>query len=88
MAKKKKSPYPGYSLREVSKMENAFFVIRFGGDFLFHDGHHVFTRTEADKLYYATLGDLLDVVEDGNEKDRRYALDLLGTTSIQPMRLH
>lgn len=88
MAKKKKSPYLGYSLREVAKIESAFFTVRFGGDFLFHDGHRIFTKSEAEKLYYATLADLLDVVQEGNAKDRAYAMDLIPGVSIQPMRLH
>ena len=34
------------------------------------------------------MKDLAGIVADGNEKDRKYALDLIGGMVIKPMRLH
>jgi hypothetical protein len=69
-------------------MENTFYVLRFGGDFVIEDNSYLFTKTEIAKLYNKTLNNLLSVIEDGNEKDRKYAMDLAASLFVQPMRLH
>lgn len=85
---KKKSPYIGYTLEQVQEMENNFFVLQFGGDFVIQDGFYIFTKNEISKIYNNTLKDLTGVIEDGCEKDRKYALDLILGLAIKPMRLH
>lgn len=86
--KKKKSSYVGYTEPEVYRMENNYFCIQFGGDFLAEDGVYLFTKSEASRAYKATLEDLLDIVETGSEKDRKYALELIANFVVRPMRLH
>lgn len=84
----KKSPFPGYSLKQVSKMENKYFCLHFGGDFILENGEYLFTKSEAFKIYNKTLQDLLGIIEDGCEKDKKYALDLIAGLSVKSVRLH
>ncbi len=84
----KKSPFRGYSLNEVSRMESGYYVLQFGGDFLTEDHSYLFTRSEVIKLYNSTLKDLVDIIESGDEKERLYALDLIPKLIATPMRLH
>ena len=84
----RKSPYISFSLDDVAKIERTFYTINFGGDFLVHDNSHLFTQREAIKIYNTTMKDLLGIVRSGNEKDRIYALDLMWSTIIQPLKLH
>ena len=85
---KKKSPYIDYTLKDVAQMEGYYFVLQFGGDFVLEDTYYLFTKDEASKIYKKMLKDLVDIVADGSEKDKKYALDLIGGLVIRPMRLH
>jgi len=85
---KKKSVYLEYSEKQVQKMEERFFVIQFGGDFVSQDDCFLFTKREAEIVFINTLNDMIGIIRDGNEKDRRYALDLILGMSIKPLRIH
>jgi hypothetical protein len=85
---KKKSPYIGYTIEEVNKMENGYFNLQFGGDFILDGEHFLFTKAEISRLYKKYLKDLTEIIEDGSEKDRKYALDLIATMTVKQMRLH
>ena len=85
---KRKSAYIGYSEKEVENMEQNYFCIQFGGDFICEDSYYLFTKSEAEKLYKVTLEDLVGIIESGEEKDRKYALDLIMGFLVRPMRLH
>jgi hypothetical protein len=85
---KKESPFIGYSEEEVIRMESTYFVLQFGGDFLVQDDYFLFTKAEADKLYRLTLRDLVGIVKDGNDKDRKYALDLIAGLEVKRIKLH
>jgi hypothetical protein len=84
----KKSPYLGYSEEEVKRIESGHFVLNFGGDFVLQDNNYVFTKKEVSKIHRDILKKLLDILSNGSEKDRSYALDLMGGLVIQPMKLH
>lgn len=84
----KKSAFRGYSEDEVRTMENGYYILNFGGDFILENGFYLFTEKEATKLHRDTLRKVMDVVKNGNEKDKAYARDLLGKLIVQPMRLH
>ena len=85
---KKKSPFGGYTIEEVRRMENGFFLVQMGGDFLAEDGHYLFTRKEAIKLYNSTYNDLIKIINDGNDKDRAYSTELILGLMVQRMVLH
>lgn len=85
---KKKSVYVGYSEEDVRRMENGYYMLQFGGDAVVQDGAYAFTPKEVTKLYNSTFKRLLDLIEDGSEKDRKYALDLVAGLLVKPMRLH
>jgi hypothetical protein len=82
------SPYRGYSIEEVSQMEESCFCVVLGGDFVQEDGIYLFTKKEADRLYKIYLKNLLSLIKTGEEKDRKYALDLLPGLAISQMRAH
>jgi hypothetical protein len=84
----KKSPFRGYTEEEVRTMESGYYILNFGGDFMLENGFYLFTQKEATKLYKDTLKNVMSVAKNGDEKERRYALDVLGKLIIQPMRLH
>lgn len=85
---KKKSAFINYSEQEVEKMERNYYCLQFGGDFLSEDDYYLFTKLEISHLYNDTLKDLVEIVKDGNNKDRNYALNLISTMQIRQMRLH
>lgn len=85
---KKKSPFSGYTEEQVKTMENNYFCLVMGGDFVSRDSYYLFTRAEVSKLHKDTLKNLVSIAEDGEEKDRIYAMDLICGLKIQPMRLH
>ena len=85
---KKKTPFIGYTLEEVNEMERGYFCLVLGGDFVRDDNYYVFTKKEVSKLYKDTLRNLVDLIRDGNEKDKKFARDLIGGLTIKPMRLH
>jgi hypothetical protein len=84
---KNRSPYIGYTLEDVKSMEN-YFVLCFGGDFVLENDYYLFTKEEVSKIYKKMLKDLKGIAADGSEKDKKYALDLIGGLKILPMRLH
>jgi hypothetical protein len=83
-----KFPYVNCTEKELKHMESYSFAIEMGGDFLLHDGYTSFTKSESVKIYRSTLRDLISVVRDGCEKDKNYALQLIGTLKVLPMRMH
>lgn len=83
-----KFPYVSCTLKELRQMENYSYVIHMGGDFLIYDGFNTFTKKEAEKIYEDTLKDLIAVIENGSEKDSKYAIKILGSLRIAPMRMH
>ena len=84
----KKKSHLGYTEAEVKKMENMFFVVEFGGDFIIQDNCYLFTKQEASKIYNKTMRNLVNIISDGEEKDRKYAIDLIGKLIVRPMRFH
>jgi hypothetical protein len=84
----KKSVYLGYTEEEVKRMENNYFVLQFGGDFVLEDSYYLFSKGEASKLYNKTLKNLISLIADGSEKDKNFALNLIGGLAIKPVRLH
>ena len=85
---KKKFPYVSVTEKELRDMERNSYVIFLGGDFLVYDGYNSFSKKEVEAIYEETLNDILSVIDKGEEKDRQYALKVLGTLRIAPMRMH
>lgn len=85
---KKNLPFRGYTEKEVRRMENGYYCLVLGGDFVLQDKFYLFTEREISKLYEDTLENLLKIIEDGDEKDKQYAISLIPGLLIQPMRLH
>lgn len=85
---KKKTSYIGYSEEDVTAMENYYFVLQFGNDFMNEDHSYFFTKKEVSKLYNRTLKNLMGVVNNGSDKDRKHAIKLIAGLVVSPMRLH
>lgn len=88
MAKKKKSHYRGYTEDEVKRMESGYYCLILGGDFVLEGEMYLFTKQETAKLWNRTLKNLRDIVDNGADRDRVYALQLISSLLIEPMRLH
>jgi len=88
MTKKVKSPYIGYNVDEVLRIESNFYTLEMGGDFVAEDQYHLFSKIEVIKIYNKTLKDLLGIIAEGTDKDRKYAIELIGKLVVKPMRLH
>lgn len=84
----KKPSYVGYSEEDVAIMEAHYFVLQFGGDFMSKGGTFLFTKKEIAKLYKRTLKNLMGVIVNGSDKDKKHAMQLMSELTIQPMRLH
>lgn len=85
---KKKAPYKGYSIEEVSIMEKNCHCLVLGGDYVQEDGIYLFSKKESEKLYRVYLKNLLGIIKNGEEKDKRYALNLLPGLLTLPLRFH
>lgn len=82
------SKHISYSEEEANKIEATLFCFVMGGDFV-TDGHdYMFTKNEVQILYNKYIKDLIDTVRDGDEKDKKYALDLISGLQINPIRFH
>lgn len=84
----KKKIFRGYTEQEVLEMETGFYLFNFGGDFFTDNGHYLFTKKEISKIYRDTFKKVKNTIIDGSDKEKAYALDLIGKLIIQPMRLH
>jgi len=85
---KNKFPYIGYNEKEIKVMELNGFNLQFGDDFLLEDGRYLFNHSEISKMYKKALRDIVEVIETGSEKEKRFAINLLGSLIVRPMRFH
>jgi hypothetical protein len=85
---KKKHPYIGYSEEDVATMESHYFVLQLGDDFMSTDGTFLFNKNKINKLYNKTLKNLMNVVANGSDRDKKRAIKLISSLIIKPMRLH
>lgn len=81
-------PYKGYTEKELVHMEQNYYCLSLGGDFVMNNKFCTFTQKEMTKLYNQTLDRLVDLSTDNFEKDKKYAIDLIGSLRIVPFRLH
>lgn len=85
---KKKSAYKGYSEDDVRRIEDNFFCLEVGGDYWCEEGFYLFTKKEVIKVYNKVLDNLNDLMRSDSDKDRAYAIDLLGRMYVRQIRLH
>ncbi len=85
---KPKSAYLGYTEQEIRMLEENYFTFQLGGDFVLEGDSYFFNRTEANRIYRNTVKDLRGITIDGSGKDRNYAIDLIGSLRIVPLRFH
>ncbi len=83
-----KFPYKNYSEKELARIEANFFCIQLGGDFLMDEDLFAFTKKETANFYNNTLSNLINLYQDGSERDKKYAIDLIGSLRIVPFKLH
>lgn len=82
-------PYEDFTAKELHELESTYFILIMGGDSVQVDGVYSHTKKEVSKLYNDILKDLIGMAHDGlSEKDRKYAVELIGTLVIQPIRIH
>jgi hypothetical protein len=81
-----KFPYKGFNEKEIRIMES-YYCLAVGGDFVINDGCFTYTQKELAKIYNDTLHDLVLLSENGSARDRKYAMDLIGSLRITPFRL-
>ena len=84
----KKSPFVGYSTKEVMEFEATTYVIQVGSDVFNIKGKWVFTKKAAQLYYGKVLRELLNQLKTGNSRQRVSAKRALGTLKVMPLRLH
>lgn len=77
-----------YTLKQISMIESQYFVVRFDGDYFNEDGYYLFTMPQAKEIYKKLVYDLSSVVQQGVQKDREYASDIILGMIIEPVRYH
>lgn len=77
-----------YTLKQISLIESEYFVVRFDSDFFNQDGYYLFTKSQAKEIYKKLVYDLSSVVQQGIQKDREYASDIILGMIIEPVRYH
>lgn len=82
-----KFPYVNCNERELNLMEEHYFLIM-GGDFVSRKDIVMFTKREMAHLYNKTLDNLMKIVEGENPKEREFAISLIGSLRIVPVRIH
>lgn len=92
MAKKSgktdKSPFLGFTTEEVLASEACSFVIQVGSDFFVHDGMMVFSQKSAVTYYNKILVQVIDVMNNGNKKQKEHAQRVLWGLKILPLRIN
>lgn len=83
-----KFPYKGYSKEELNHMENTYYFLILGGDFVSQNDIVTFSKQEIKKLYNQTLRNLVKLTEEGDARDGKYGVDLIGSLRIVPVRVH
>lgn len=84
---KNKGPFKSYSIEDVKEAESNSFVIQFGQDFFSEDGDFVFTAPQAEKHYNKLLTNIIKMLNEGTEKQRRHALNCLARLEVRPLRI-
>ena len=91
MIKKKKvinSPYNGYSIEEVMKLESSLYMIQVGEDFFSIDNCYTFNKKKATEYYSQIYEDLLDLLYDGNAKEKADAIKAFKNFHVTSLRIH
>ncbi len=85
---KEKNPFKNFSLSEINKIERSFYLIQIGNDFYSHDGDFIFSASEAEKYYEMLLQNILNTIDNGNNKQRAAAMKCLIRLHILPLKYH
>lgn len=85
---KKKSPFGKYTLEQVAQAEATNFVILLGHDLFSFEGKYTFVKEDAEAYQEQILGGLMDILQNGSEKEMEEAEVCLLNLKILPFRLH
>lgn len=85
---KKRSPFKGFTVEQIEKVEACSFVIVLGNNFYDKDGNFVFSKQQAEKNYNKILSKMVEAIHYGNEKEKSNALKCMAKFKILPLRVH
>jgi hypothetical protein len=84
---KQKSPFKGFTVEEVLKIERNSFVIQLGNDFYNKDGNFTFSESQVNKYYNSILNKILYAISNGTDKQKRDAIKCLSTFRVFSLRI-
>lgn len=84
----KKSPFKGFTINEVFAAESTSYVIQVGVDLFCHKGRFCFDKRNAALFYNRILSNLVDLITNGDEDQKKEALRCLGSLRISPLRIN
>lgn len=84
----KKHPFVGLTLDEVFAAEQNLYTLQAGNDFYAYKGHYTFDKTSVEKAFYRILKQIEHHLNNGTQKERVVATNILNNLIIRPFRMH
>lgn len=85
---KEKSPFKSFTVEEVFNAEATNYTIQVGSDFYCHDGGMVFSKKTAALFYNKILGQVINMMNNGNTKQKQSAHRILRNLKVLPLRIN
>lgn len=81
-----KSPYVGYSIKDVKQAEATMWYIQVGRQFFEYESKCLWDKEEAEHLYGTLRDGLQHMMKTGDAKERQEARDILLHFRLLPLR--
>lgn len=86
---KKKSPFKGYTLKQIKDAENILYVIQLGDNIYVHeDGQMSFPKDRAEAIYKVLYAGLADMLKNGTFDEREDARNTFKSFRLMPLRFN
>lgn len=85
---KEKSPYIGYTLEEIQEAEATAYVIQVGSDMFHYKGNYTFSHKSAIYFRNKIVANLVDLIENGDEDQKKNAHRCMLALHVRPLRVH
>jgi len=83
-----KSPFKGFTIKEVFAAESTTYIIQVGSDFFSYKGNFAFSKRGAAIFYGKILKHLQYIIRNGNKQESIEAKECLKTLRIIPLRIN
>jgi hypothetical protein len=85
---KLKNPYLNFTLDELARAESCCYAIQLGNDFYSHNDQCVFKKSQIIRHYNKILDELVYLLNNGSEKEKKKARFYIERFHVHPLRVH